>query len=178
MKISGAAGTEERKKTNNNDEIVYSKDTCLEKMKFNPKVTSDRSKNRKARFTADSSKRAKIMCAPLSKELSKKWGGVKSMPIRKDDRVRVVRGSKAEEKLEGKVIRVYRKRYCIHIDRLTKSKPNDQTAQLPIDPSNVEIIQLKLDNNRKAKLAAKLKGKNESRTKKGLQPASATGGDE
>jgi len=97
------------------------------------------------------------------------------MPIRKDDRVRVVRGAKAEEKLEGKVTRVYRKRFVIHIDRLTKDKANGQTVQLPIDPSNVEITALKLDKNRKEKLEAKLKGRNASRQRKGLEVQTASG---
>lgn len=112
-----------------------------------------------------------MMCAPLSKELRKKYGGVRSMPIRKDDKVRVVRGSKGNttDKLEGKVVRVYRKRFVIHIDRLTKDKANGQQVQIPVDPSNVEITGLKIDRNRKQLLETKLKNRNESREKKGLQ---------
>ena len=96
------------------------------------------------------------------------------MPIRKDDRVRVVRGAKAEEKLEGKVTRVYRKRFVINIDRLVKEKMNGQSVPLPIDPSNVVITQLKMDKNRKDKLEQKLKSRNEARQRKGLQPGAAT----
>ncbi|KAL4685924.1 hypothetical protein H8959_001521 [Pygathrix nigripes] len=60
-------------------------------MKFNPFVTSDRSKNRKRHFNAPSHIRRKIMSSPLSKELRQKYN-VRSMPIRKDDEVQVVRG--------------------------------------------------------------------------------------
>lgn len=42
-------------------------------MKFNPRVSSSRRKARKAHFTADSTSRAKIMSAPLSKELRAKY---------------------------------------------------------------------------------------------------------
>ncbi|XP_059734739.1 ribosomal protein uL24-like isoform X1 [Bos taurus] len=58
-------------------------------MKFNPFVTSDRSKNRKRHFNAPSHVRRKIMSSPLSKELRQKYN-VRSMPIRKDDEVQVV----------------------------------------------------------------------------------------
>lgn len=141
-------------------------------MIIQPQVTSDSGKQRKVRHTADSAKRAKLMCAPLSKELKQKYGGVKSMPIRKDDRVRVVRGGKKET--EGKVVRVYRKNYVIHIERMTKDKANQQTVPIPIDPSNVVITQLKMDKNRKEKLEAKLKGRNDARAKKGLETAVAS----
>ncbi|XP_045857123.1 60S ribosomal protein L26-like 1 [Meles meles] len=55
-------------------------------MKFNPFVTSDRSKNRKRHFNAPSHVRRKIMPSPLFKELWQKYN-VRSMPIRKDDEV-------------------------------------------------------------------------------------------
>ena len=58
------------------------------KMKFNPFVTSNRSKNRKRHFNAPSHIRRKIMSSPLSKELRQKYN-VRSMPIRKDDEVQV-----------------------------------------------------------------------------------------
>ena len=99
------------------------------------------------------------------------------MPIRKDDRVRVVRGSKKDETIEGKVIRVHRKRFVIHIDRLVKDKVNGQQVSIPIDPSNVVITGLKMDKDRKAKLDAKLAGRNAARARKGLQPAAATAED-
>ncbi|VFV18298.1 60s ribosomal protein l26-like 1 [Lynx pardinus] len=59
-------------------------------MKFNPFVTSDRSKNRKRHFNAPSHVRRKIMSSPLSKELRQKYN-VRSMPIRKDDEVQAYR---------------------------------------------------------------------------------------
>ncbi|ELW47455.1 60S ribosomal protein L26 [Tupaia chinensis] len=59
-------------------------------MKFNPFVTSDRSKNRKRHFNAPSHIRRKIMSSPLSKELRQKYT-VRSTPIRKDGEVQVVK---------------------------------------------------------------------------------------
>merc|ERR1711918_37839 len=142
------------------------------RMKFKPTVSSSRRKARKAHFTAPSSVRRKIMSAHLNKELSNKHH-VKSMPFRKDDEVIVVRGSHRGR--EGKVIQVYRKKYVIHIERVTRGKSNGSTVNVGIHPSNVMITKLKLDKDRRAILErkdttkAELKGKgkyNESADKK------------
>merc|ERR1712010_166894 len=121
-------------------------------MKFSPNVSSSRRKARKAHFTAPSSVRRKIMSAHLDKTLSNKYH-VKSMPIRKDDEVIVVRGSHRGR--EGKVIQVYRKKYVIHIERVTREKSNGSTVNVGIHPSNVTITKLKLDKDRRAILERK-----------------------
>ncbi len=44
------------------------------------------------------------------------------MPIRKDDEVQVTRGTYKGR--EGKVIQVYRRKWVIHIEKLTREKAN------------------------------------------------------
>lgn len=125
-------------------------------MKFNPRVSSSRRKARKKHFQADSTSRAKIMSASLSKELRAKYN-VRSMPIRKDDQVIVTRGFfKARE---GKVLTVYRKKYIIHVERCTREKQNGAPVQVGIHPSNVVITSLKLNKDRKAILERKNRNK-------------------
>merc|ERR1711868_157343 len=121
-------------------------------MKYSQNVSSSRRKSRKAHFTAPSSVRRKIMSAHLNKELVQKYN-VKSMPIRKDDEVIVVRG--INKGREGKVIQVYRKKYVIHIERVTREKSNGSTVNVGIHPSNVMITKLKLDKDRRAILERK-----------------------
>merc|ERR1711987_32314 len=121
-------------------------------MKFRAGVASSRRKSRKDHFTAPSSVRRKIMSAHLNKELSHKHH-VKSMPIRKGDEVIVVRGSHRGR--EGKVVQVYRKKYVIHIERVTREKSNGSTVNVGIHPSNVMITKLKLDKDRRAILERK-----------------------
>jgi len=58
-------------------------------MKFSTTVTSDRGKCRKAHFAAHSTKKRILMSASLSKELQAKYN-VRSLPIRKDDEVRMI----------------------------------------------------------------------------------------
>merc|ERR1711988_1801611 len=131
------------------------------KMKFSSTVSSSRRKSRKAHFTAPSSERRKIMSAPLSAELRNKYG-VRAVPIRKEDEVQVVRGSLKQK--EGKVIQVYRKKWVIHVERITRDKMNGATTAIGLHPSKVIITKLKLDKDRKALLERK---KGASTTEKG-----------
>ena len=94
------------------------------------------------------------MSAPLSKELRQKYN-VRSMPIRKDDEVSVVRGRYKLQ--EGKVTQVYRKKYVIHIDRVMADMVNGSQTAVGIHPSKVIITKLKLDKDRKALLERKNK---------------------
>jgi len=121
-------------------------------MKFNPNVTSSRRKTRKAHFSAPSSERRKIMSSPLSNEL-KKQHNCRAIPIRKEDEVRVVRGTFKGK--EGKVVQVYRKKWVIHIDKVVRDKVNGASVQVGIDPSKVVITKLKMDKSRKAILERK-----------------------
>jgi large subunit ribosomal protein L26e len=71
---------------------------------------------------------------------------VRSIPIRKDDEVTVVRGSNKGR--EGKVTSVYRLKYVIHIERVAKEKSNGQSVPIGVHPSKVVITKLKLDKDR------------------------------
>jgi len=59
---------------------------------------------------------------------------VRSVPVRKDDEVQVVRGTFKGR--EGKVVQVYRRKWVIHIERITREKVNGElrTAPRPISP--------------------------------------------
>eukprot|EP00040_Diaphanoeca_grandis_P038165 m.255923 g.255923 ORF g.255923 m.255923 type:complete len:141 (-) comp33978_c0_seq1:45-467(-) len=115
-------------------------------------ATSSRRKSRKAHFTAPSHVRAKLLSAPLCKDLRNKYH-VRSMPVRKDDEVHVVRGHYKGQ--QGKIIACYRKKWVIHIERLQREKANGATVSIGFHPSKVEIVKLKLDKDRKQMLARK-----------------------
>ena len=128
--------------------------------KFSTTVSSSRRKARKAHFSADSESRRKLMAAPLSKELRAKYG-VRSMPIRSDDVVSVVRGANGKKTAptEGKVILVQRKKFRVHIERLTRDKTNGTPVAVPVHPSNLVIVKLKLDKDRLDLLQRKKAGR-------------------
>merc|ERR1712234_65757 len=117
------------------------------KMKFNKAKTSSRRKNRKAYFNAPSHIRRVFMSAPLSKELKAKYN-VRSMPIRKDDEVQIVRGHFKGQQV-GKVVQVYRKKFVVHIERIQREKANGATVYVGIHPSKTLIVKLKMDKDRK-----------------------------
>eukprot|EP01115_Flamella_aegyptia_P000294 TRINITY_DN10424_c0_g1_i1.p1 TRINITY_DN10424_c0_g1~~TRINITY_DN10424_c0_g1_i1.p1 ORF type:complete len:142 (+),score=41.23 TRINITY_DN10424_c0_g1_i1:45-470(+) len=123
-------------------------------MKQNNNVSSSRRKSRKSHFSANTLQRRRIMSAGLSTELRKKYG-VRSVPVRKTDTVKIVRG-KFKGK-EGKIKCVYRKKYCIHVDKIEREKPNGQVIDIPIHPSNCVVTKLKLDRNRNKMLEARRK---------------------
>ncbi|KAH8791927.1 putative 60S ribosomal protein L26-2 [Hyaloscypha finlandica] len=115
--------------------------------KINSSLHSSRRKSRKAHYDAPSSVRRTIMSAPLSKELREKYN-VRSIPIRKDDEVLVVRGSNKGR--EGKITSVYRLKYIVHIERVVKEKSNGQSVPIGVHPSKVVITKLKLDKDRES----------------------------
>ncbi|KAK2196393.1 bifunctional Ribosomal protein L26-L24 [Babesia duncani] len=126
--------------------ILFRTFWCFCKMKFGKDVSSSRRKCRKAHFTAPSHRRRVIMSAPLSRELRKKYK-VRSMPIRKDDSVMIVRGFYHDR--EGKVTQVYRKKWKIYVERITRDKITGESVQVGIHPSNVVITKLRMDKDRR-----------------------------
>jgi large subunit ribosomal protein L26e len=91
-------------------------------------VSSQRRKSRKAHFSAPSSIRRKIMSSHLNKELRTKYD-VRSIPVRKGDVVKVMRGTGKGR--EGKVLTVYRKKWAVHVEKLTKEKSNGKIPYFP-----------------------------------------------
>jgi len=92
------------------------------------------------------------MSSSLSKELRNKHHA-RTLPIRKDDEVRIVRGKYKGR--DGKVTQVYRKKWVIHVDRVQRDKANGSSVPIGIHPSNVVITTIKLDKDRRAILDRK-----------------------
>ncbi|KAL6244219.1 60S ribosomal protein L26A [Rhinocladiella similis] len=130
--------------------------------KINHGLASSRRKSRKLHYDAPSHTRRVIMSAPLSKELREKHN-VRSIPIRKDDEVTVVRGTNKGR--EGKVTSVYRLKYLIHIERVSREKSNGQSVPIGIHPSKVIVTKLKLDKDREKILDRISKGREAVKSK-------------
>merc|ERR1712203_31852 len=96
-------------------------------MKLNKDVSASRRKQRARHFNAPSHMRRKVMAAPLSKDLRAKHN-VRSLPIRKDDEVMVVRGHFKGQQT-GKVVNVYRKKFVVHIERTQREKVNEAPSR-------------------------------------------------
>ncbi len=113
-------------------------------------VSKKPSKQRKRFFNAPLHKRGKIMSVHLSPELREKYG-IRALPIRKGDKVRVMRGD--AKGMEGKVVRVDRKKYRVYIEGITRTNQRGDEVLIPIHYSNLMITDLDLsDKWRKRKL--------------------------
>ena len=105
-------------------------------------------KQRKARYNAPAHARGKYLSASLSKELRDKVG-TRTLPIRSGDKVRVLRGDFKGH--EGEVLTVDYGSYKVTIEEVTLSKPDGTATFLPVDPSNLVIIDADLKDDRRIK---------------------------
>jgi len=97
------------------------------------------SKQRKFLYNAPLHLRHKFLNAPLSKELREKYG-VKRLPVRKGDTVKIVRGKFRGH--EGTVAEVDLKKARIHVDGATIENARGEPVFYPIHPSKVIITKL------------------------------------
>ncbi len=116
------------------------------------------SKQRKALFNAPLHKRQKLVTAPLSRELREKYG-VKRLPVRSGDTVRVMRGKWAGH--EGKVVKVDLKKIRLHIEGVQIKKADGTPVYYPIHPSKVMIISLNLSDPLRREIIERKKAKKE-----------------
>ena len=90
----------------------------------------------------------------VSAELKNKYG-IRSIPIRKGDEVKIVRGfykSKA-----GKVTNVSRKSRVIFVEKVTREKHNGRTTAIAFHPSNCVVTKLNLQNQDRKDLVERKK---------------------
>merc|ERR1712193_599055 len=105
----------------------------------------------------------KKMKSHPQKTSSRRKYGIRSMPVRKDDEVLVVRGKFKTS--AGKVNQVYRKRWCIYIEGLSKTKSNGTPIRVPIHPSNCVLTKLKLDKDRESLISRKAQNNDKAKGK-------------
>jgi large subunit ribosomal protein L26e len=102
------------------------------------------------------------MSSALSKELREKHQ-IRSLPVRRDDEIKVVTGH--FKGTVGKVTHVYRKRYCLYIEKVVKTRKNGATVRIPVHPSNCVLTKLKLTPDREDLISRKAAGRNAEKGK-------------
>ena len=105
-------------------------------------------KQRKALYEAPLHKRNARMAATLSKDLREDLGR-RSLPVKVGDKVKVLRGDFKGD--EGKVEKKKKKNYTVIVEGVTLNKADGTTIYLPIHPSNLMIIDVDLDDERRSK---------------------------
>lgn len=114
--------------------------------------SNSRRKMRKMHYTANANQIRIMMSSRLSQDLRSAYG-FKSFPVHSGDIVVVTTG-KFKNK-EGKVLTVSRKTRKVTIDGCTNAKASGGSIHYPIDPSNLIIKDLALDEYRLKSLEAK-----------------------
>jgi large subunit ribosomal protein L24 len=113
-------------------------------------------KQRKYRLMAPLHVRQRMVRAPLSPVLRTKYG-CRAFGLRVGDKVKVMRGRFKGKEGAIKQVILAKLKASVHGMEITK---NDGTKVFPlIDPSNLQIIELKLDDKVRQKVLAKKNGK-------------------
>ena len=114
-------------------------------------------KQRKARGNAPIHMKKRMVSAHLDSALMSEYN-VRSVPVRKGDTVKLLRGAEDFKTSEAKVASVDLKECKIIIENITIPKADGTQKPKPVDPSDVLLTKLDLsDPWRKAKLDS-LKG--------------------
>lgn len=106
-------------------------------------------KQRKYRANAPLHIKHKFMGAHLAEELRKKHGK-RAIPVRRDDKVKVMRGQFKGH--TGKVDRIDMKRERVFVRGVELKKKDGTKAFLPIHPSNLMIVELNLADKKRVEV--------------------------
>jgi len=113
------------------------------------KSSKQRRKQRKYRHNAPLHIKHKFMSAHLSKELMKKYN-TRSIPLRKGDTVKIVRGNFKNH--VGKIEKIFLKKTRVYIEGAQIVKKGGAKIFYPIVPSNAIITNLNLEDKRRQKI--------------------------
>ena len=106
-------------------------------------------KQRKYRANSPLHTKQKFAHSHLSRELIKKYGK-RSIGLRKGDKVKIMRGQ--FKKQEGKIADISFKKVRVLISGIEVTKKDGTKKMLPLDPSNLMITELNLDDKFRQKI--------------------------
>lgn len=94
--------------------------------------------------------RKKLLSINLSKELRKKYNK-RNVPARKNDTVKIMRGK--FKKKQGKITEARLKTGKIIVEGIQRKKMDGSKVNIPMRASNLQIIELNLDDKRRFGIA-------------------------
>lgn len=100
------------------------------------------------RILAPSHLRRKLISANLNKEFRKKYQR-RSLPLRKNDVVRIMRGQ--FKNVKGKVIEIDSKNLKVFVEGVLKKKNDGSKVPIALEPSNLQIIELAAEDKKRIK---------------------------
>ena len=111
-------------------------------------VTKNAGKQRKRKSEAPLHVLHKSIAGHLSKELREKYNK-RALPLRKGDVV-LIKGGKYDKK-QGKITLVDTKKQYIYVEGMQIAKKDGKTASVKIEPSNVILMELYKDDEKRFK---------------------------
>ncbi len=100
----------------------------------------------------------KLLSVNLSKDLREKHGR-RNISVIKNDIVKVLRGKYKEK--QGKIIEVYTKKTMLAIEGIQVKKQDGSKVNVKLKPSNLQIIELNLDDKKRMKKINRIEKKDE-----------------
>ena len=110
-------------------------------------------KQRRRVQNATNHERKNMLKCRLDEFLQEEYG-LRSLVIKKGDLVRIMRGQFRDT--EGKVTSVSYKKGLVYLDNTTITKADGKEAAVPIHPSNLMLVKLELDDERKTLIEKKV----------------------
>lgn len=80
--------------------------------------------------------------------------GLRSLVVKKGDLAKIMRGQFRDT--EGKVVRVDYADICVYLDNATVTKADGKEASVPVHPSNLMLVKLEMDDERKSLIERKV----------------------
>ena len=120
------------------------------KKKFSTKWKASKQPRKQRKYLAKAPLhlKKKFVSVSLSKELKEKYKR-RNFPVRKGDIVKVFRGK--FKKKQGKVLEVKLKTSKISVEGLQIKKQDGSKANVKMQPSNLQIIELNLEDKKRIK---------------------------
>ncbi len=119
-------------------------------------------KQRKQHYTKALHILQKELSMHLSKELRKNLGR-RNLEARKEDTVKVMRGSEKFVGKQGKITLIKRKKRQVFIEGITRKKIDGTEIQVPFKPSNLLLVTIDEKDERRFKGQAKKKVKEDGK---------------
>jgi large subunit ribosomal protein L24 len=118
-------------------------------------MSSQPRKQRKRFYEEPLHKRQKMVAVSLSKDLRKKFKK-RNMPLRKGDRVEVMRGG--FKGIKSMVNRIDLKNLIIILEDVKRSKTDGTEVRVPVHPSNLRLIEPDMTDRKRQKIVKRVKG--------------------
>lgn len=123
------------------------------KSKFSISWKSSRQPRKQRKYLANAMLhiKKKMISSNLSKELRKKYKK-RSLPVRKGDLIKIMRGKFKKKK--GKIVYVNLKLQKVEVEGIQVKKQDGSKVNIRLEPSNLQIIELNLENRKRNKIFA------------------------